>query len=228
MSENAPPPKAKDPGFSIVELMVAIMIVAILAVVISAASKEVGRKSNDVKCMSNLRSLVQAARLYANDHNGYFTHRNFMHGAQFLSKKGEPEPGFREYAGLLERSSGVDTVFTCPTMQRKYRITKYAENRNYVINRYATFEYAKSVNKKFTAVPEPVAMAYLMDGTMPVKEDDDYQFQTHIIPAEAHQLVSPHNGFTHVAFVDGHLEALKTEQITAFPASASFWTGGAQ
>lgn len=207
------------------ELAVATVILVVLATLVVAVSSEASRKADNLKCLSNLRILANAGRLFANDFNGNFTHRRFMHDAAFLNNTTQtPEPGLREYAGRPQRSVGVDTVFTCPILQKHYPVTRYAENRNYVINRFATSDYA-SATFKFSTVPQPSAMAYLMDGPMPDKEADGYAFATHIVPGDATTLLAPHGGQNFVVFVDGHAEGLTREQILAFTAKSAFWRG---
>jgi prepilin-type processing-associated H-X9-DG protein/prepilin-type N-terminal cleavage/methylation domain-containing protein len=59
-------------GFTLVELLVVIGIIALLiAILMPALSRAMGA-SREVKCLANLRSIGQAAVLHAHDHKGYF------------------------------------------------------------------------------------------------------------------------------------------------------------
>jgi prepilin-type processing-associated H-X9-DG protein/prepilin-type N-terminal cleavage/methylation domain-containing protein len=57
-------------GLTLIELLVAVGIIAILAGMISAALIAAGRKARQTVCASNLRQIAEAVRLYAMDHDG--------------------------------------------------------------------------------------------------------------------------------------------------------------
>lgn len=214
-------------GLTVVELLVAVSILAILAGLSLSFGGTIRKRMLDTKCANNLRSLAHAGRLFAYDHNGEFTHRNFMHGVEYPNKTtGVNEPGLREYAGIPQRTVGQDTVFTCSSSQRIYPTTAYAENRTYAINAFATRDYSSRRYLKFTSVPMPSAMAYLMDGPMPSLGSGGYSYTTRVRPEDTGVLFGPHNGLNHVVFLDGHVEALTPEKINSYTSSDPFWRGG--
>lgn len=59
-------------GFTLIELMVTIVIVAILMGLLIAAVDRVGDRSLSAKCMNNLRIMATAAMLHAIEHKGDF------------------------------------------------------------------------------------------------------------------------------------------------------------
>lgn len=217
-------------GFTVVEILVVMAIAAVLVSLIIVSWSQMLKSADSARCLHNLRTLATAGRLYANEHDGNFTHRRFMHSVNDTNKEsGEPESGLLEYAGIDKRSVGIDTVFTCPALQREYPTKRYAQNRNYVINRFATVEYTnkKRLYKKFTSVSQPSAMAYLMDGYYESQDaDGGYVYSTHVVADTAGGLLYPHKGLNHVVFLDGHVEGLTREEITGKAASDPFWTGG--
>lgn len=212
-------------GFTVVEILVVMAIAAVLVSLIIVSWSQMLKSADSTRCLHNLRTLATAGRLYANEHDGNFTHRRFMHSVNDEND----EPGLLEYAGIDKRTVGIDTVFTCPALQREYPTKRYAQNRNYVINRFATIEYPnkKRLYKKFTGVSQPSAMAYLMDGYYESQDaDGGYVYSTHIVGETTGGLLYPHKGLNHVVFLDGHVEALTREEITGKAADAPFWTGG--
>lgn len=202
-------------------------IVATLAALIVPAYHQVLQGMHSAKCANNLRVLAVAGQLYANEHDGNFTHRRFMHSID----DPDGEPGLREYVGIFKKTTGVNTVFTCPALQKKYPTTKYAENRNYVINRFATFEYTPKTKlyQKFTSVPKPSAMAYLMDGYLDPDESGksgSYAYSSHVVAADVGKLLYPHKELNHVVFLDGHVERMSKEEMEGKAATDPFWRGG--
>lgn len=64
--------RSGPPGFTIVELLCVIAIIAVLASMLMPTFGKMTERANNLKCQNNLRQIGAAANLAANDHNNTF------------------------------------------------------------------------------------------------------------------------------------------------------------
>lgn len=62
--------RARRSGFTLIELLVVIAIIAILAAILFPVFTMAKQHAQQVRCLSNLRNLASAIRVYADDYNG--------------------------------------------------------------------------------------------------------------------------------------------------------------
>ncbi len=61
----------KGAGFTLIELLVVIAIIAILAAILFPVFARAREKARQTSCMSNLKQLATAARMYSGDYDGH-------------------------------------------------------------------------------------------------------------------------------------------------------------
>src|SRR5436190_12570020 len=69
-SPGAPGSRSSRVGFTLIELLVVIAIIAILAAMLLPALSKAKIKAQQISCLSNLKQLGLAWKLYADDNNG--------------------------------------------------------------------------------------------------------------------------------------------------------------
>ena len=105
-------------GFTLVELLVVIGIVAVLIAILPPALNGARERANAIKCMSNLRQLGMAFVTYSTDNKGYVIPSYTMTGIN-----GGADVPLEGWAPILDRDGYIGgdrandgSVFVCPSM----------------------------------------------------------------------------------------------------------------
>jgi len=134
-------PRGSIPGFTLVELLVVIGIIALLISILLPALQRAREQSNAIKCMANLRTIGQTIALYANDNGGSLPY-GFVYQGETIAfppaptyNQQYPSSGYTDWTLLLvhemngtygsdstqqesinESVTGVRSYFLCPSV----------------------------------------------------------------------------------------------------------------
>ncbi|HWL52325.1 MAG TPA: hypothetical protein VNQ90_07815 [Chthoniobacteraceae bacterium] len=197
-------PKGTDAGHSLVEILIAVGLVAILLVFLSAGYGRAMEHSRAIRCMGNLRQLGVAFSRSVSEHQGKLP--VVIKVQQELA--GYLLPGEKFPAATSPRKTFG--VMICPEDQAAF----FPEGRSYAVNHYmgpTTVMTSQHVSRMLEVV-HPGRVAYLMDGFREGMEAGaNARFNQNTSPfGKTTQMggVFRHRQRANVLFADGRVEAL--------------------
>ncbi|MFT3785394.1 MAG: type II secretion system protein [Tepidisphaeraceae bacterium] len=192
--------RTRTRGFTLVELLVVIGIIALLISVLLPALNRARESANTVKCASNLKQLYTASVLYATQFNGYElpaqggpggSTTTYWGGVDMLGRVYGVRAGDTSSASYQAAVDRLSKMLDCPSTEDRSRqrdvagsmkfTTDYSYNANLGDQRgqystdadYPTYQYW-AFFKKRTQVPDNVVMWVEITGKVVVKDQERF------------------------------------------------------
>ncbi len=125
-------PQRREPGFTLLELLIVIAIVAILAVLTIPLFSRLRSRAERVQCIANLKNLSVGANLYLQQNNGIWPQIPPTAGGT------APEDYANAWITALEPFGIQRKTWICPTMQAGLQNPDYSTPENARIDYFPT------------------------------------------------------------------------------------------
>ncbi len=222
---NFSPPSSLR-GFTLVEVLIVIGLIAVLATLLGGAIESVRSSSKLAQCQANLRSISVGMHQYANDHNNWMPPH-----LETVTKPDKTRiyplwyawiaPYITAWDGTNYETTPIDKIFYCPANAYPYdrSLTYYGplggsdHSYGYVYRFLTSQKNGNFVNMPpipRSQVKEPSKMALVVDipnidgGVR--REPGLREVKTGWIHPAATTVSTRHRGGSNILFLDGHLE----------------------
>jgi prepilin-type processing-associated H-X9-DG protein len=217
------PPGAHAPGarraFTLIELLVIIVILVMLAALLLPALSRAKESARSTQCLSQMRQLGLAVRLYAEDNEDEFPrsqHSAFSHGQLTWGRAVAPQLGFT----TMTWTNLLPGVYHCAG-DRRTASWSYGLNVYFELGPDDDYEGKPQTWRRVVSVPNP-------SGTLLLAENASSA--DHIMPnfwtasSDAVDVASRrHKQRSDYTFVDGHVELLQLESTYAPQSQVDLW-----
>ncbi|GHC09934.1 prepilin-type N-terminal cleavage/methylation domain-containing protein [Cerasicoccus arenae] len=196
--------KHRSRGFSLLELLVAIAVIAILSGLLMVTLGRTRTAADNVKCVNNLRQLGGALRMYANENKGFLPKPT----DNYLNKNATSVSWMivtGDYMNMPFPKTNQDTFFLCPEAMNTYPDGN--ARRTYAMNAAGT-DSKTAMN--LLVFENPVSTALLYDSASSSSIDGYAVFG---INSFEKNVEWRHNHGTNVLMIDGHVEHVSEDDI---------------
>jgi len=215
------------PGFTLTELLIVIMIIAVLAALLFPISRNVREKAKSTTCAQNLRQIGIALTSHISENNGRFPNGSL--DVSWLRDENGISLGIcwydaaaanmgRENSSTRFNDPAADPLpdaFSCPSGHRKAYHPAWPYTGDYAANMFLGNPKNTINPLRMAALKRPEATPYVQDT---VKQNQFGQgiYGSGFSKTANAAFAARHNGRGNILWVDGHVSSFTYEEYMKF------------
>src|SRR3989304_4067404 len=208
----------KKQGFTFIELLVTIGIIAILAGLIIPMLNMARHKAQHILCVNNMRQLFIAFEQYANDNNGFLPRPNNSDTSKDGTKNCIGEVWFKavdNYLSALQLSSKRDEILLEERLMfvkqdpvfKTVPISEQDATRTIKMNQ--NLVPASECQRSIETIENPTKTVLLFDGNIYNSSGDYSTAVANKFEGSYGSVAQRHSKAANILFVDGHVERIQ-------------------
>ena len=205
-------------GFTLIELLVVIAIIAILAAMLLPIFANARERAKQAKCLSNLKQLTNAIRMYIDDSDGktpLISHYNFSGKVNWCGSVGTRLLVYPE-KGSIWRYSKARGIYVCPSDFGRKALDVVNQPRNFALS----YSMNGELNKRkpgqnqyetlsFDSIPSVTKVMLIIHESRDTINDGLYlwRYNSWDLPDKIH-----YDGTT-LTYCDGHAKWINNKEL---------------
>lgn len=203
----------KCTGFTVIELLVVISLIAVLILLIFQSVRWMSSRSDAVRCLANLRQVSQLIFLYRDENQGFLPWYEY----DDTPPEGHTVAFWWHKVALHAQLSPetFERIFCCPSVKDQRSVSVGGKNWTYTYAYNKRFGYSLNGSwvyprRSLRLIASPNRVPMLVDN-LARTSDNSARFESTEVLNRTWKVHGP-NAYGNMAFLDGHIEQITKEQ----------------